>query len=74
MRKQQNINSEGRYIKAMIAYAGMTQKEFCVKYNVPQNRLSDIIHLPDSSKRQLPLRARIYKIIAEMVSEKKESV
>lgn len=60
----------------MLVYAGFSHKEFCEKYGIPQNRLSDVIHLPDDSRLLLPLRAKIYKILQEVLKEKakKESV
>ncbi len=72
-RKKRPISSDGRAIKSMLIYSGLTQKDFCKKYNIPQNRLSDIIHLPDDSKLLLPLRAKIYKILQEVLRDKIEN-
>ena len=75
-KKKRPISSEGRAIKSMLIYAELNQREFCKKYSIPENRLSDIIHLPEDSKLLLPLRAKVYKILQEVLANKakKESV
>lgn len=73
-KKKRPISSEGRAIKSMLIYAELNQREFCMKYSIPENRLSDIIHLPEDSRLLLPLRAKVYKILQEVLENKKESV
>ena len=68
-RQKRPISPEGKTIKAMLIELGMTQAEFCRKYDIPQNRLSDIIHTDVTSRRMIPYRLKIYQILKELSKE-----
>lgn len=68
-RQVRQVSSEGKFIKKALIELGMNQKEFCQKYNFPENRLSDIIHTDGTSRRMIPYRIRIYKILKKLLKE-----
>lgn len=68
-KQKRPMSAEGKAIKAMLLELGMTQAEFCRKYGIPQNRLSDIIHTDVTSRRMIPYRLKIYQILKELSKE-----
>lgn len=68
-KQKRPVSAEGKAIKEMLLELGMTQAEFCRKYNIPQNRLSDIIHTDVTSRRMIPYRLKIYRILKELLEE-----
>lgn len=74
MRNKRPISDQGKAIKMMLVQLDMTQSEFCRQYGIPQNRLCDIIHSDSASRRQIPLRLKLYKIMQEVLKEQKKSV
>lgn len=63
------ISAEGKAIKAMLIEVDMTQADFCRKYNIPQNRMSDIIHTDVTSRRMISWRLKIYEILKQLLEE-----
>lgn len=68
-RQVRQVSSEGKFIKKALLELGMNQKDFCRKYDIPENRLSDIIHTDGSSRRMIPYRIRIYKLLTKLLKE-----
>ena len=66
-KQKRPVSAEGKAIKAMLLELGMTQADFCRKYDIPQNRLSDIIHTDVTSRRMIPYRLKIYRILKELL-------
>ncbi len=69
--QRRQISSEGKFIKAALAELNMNQREFCREQNIPENRLSDIIHMNENDipRRMIPWRLKVYETLQRLLKE-----
>lgn len=60
MARKRPITPLGWEIKKRLAELKMDQRQFCLKHNIPENRLSDIM---TGARPAIPQRKRVVKIL-----------